>query len=120
MSQLIRVHVKFVDAAGEPWKASGDTVARLFDQDLVRDDLLAEQPVGEDGRVEFTANLADAGSLDSPGETEPDLYVVLERSGREVFRTPVSSDVEFLRVDPVTLTRKSLTVDLGTHEVLAE
>jgi hypothetical protein len=117
MHALVRVVARFVSAReGTPVGGSAYR-ARLFDQDAVADDLLDEQQPAADGTVGFTFDLAAASSLDSPGEIEPDLYVVLLRDGAEVFRSTPAADVTFLGAHPVTGMDVGKTRDLGVFRV---
>lgn len=110
MAQLIRVTARFVDkSTGSP--LAGDYRVKLFDKDVVSDDLLAEASLTSEGTVELLADPRDAG------EAKPDLYLVLEHAGTERHRTPVRKDVDVLARDPVTGQRRNLTVDFGTVEV---
>jgi hypothetical protein len=114
--QFAKVLVHFVDReTGECWKHPGGK-ARLFDSDPAVDDFLGDAPV-VDGTAEILFDLDDARSLDTPRETLPDLYVVLEADGRELLRTPVQQDVNFLARHPKTDQLLELTRDLGTFEV---
>jgi hypothetical protein len=114
----IHVHACFVAADGRP--VSGPSwQARLFDEDRVSDDLLAEAGLDTEGRAAFMFDLSKASSFDSPHEEEPDLYVVLLRDGQEVYRGPVLENVKVLRENPATGFRDGTTVDLGTHVVHA-
>jgi len=91
--------------------------ARLYDKDLVRDDFLGEADIAEDGVAAIIFNLEDAASEDSPLETDPDLYFVVLKNDKVVGKTKVTRDVDFLKRDPVTGMRKSLTQDLGVLEM---
>ena len=42
----------------------------------------------------------DIDSIDSRGETRPDLYFVLWRNGEEIFRSEVFENVDFDAIDP--------------------
>lgn len=114
----IHVRARFVTAderpvGGEGWRAT------LFDKDPVSDDRLAAVDVPASGAVSFMFDLSAASSADSPLEMSPDLYVVLERGGREVLRTPVSQDLPLLQKNKVTGHMDGTTVDLGRFIVSA-
>jgi Zn-finger nucleic acid-binding protein len=95
---------------------SGRYSVKLFDRDLLRDDRLGEPRLDADGRVQFTFDLHDAVSSDSPLERRPDLYLVLYEAGKEIFRTPVFANAEFDRGE-VMGGSAPVTRDLGTFEV---
>ena len=115
--EIARVWARFVDkTSGAP--LSGERYrARLLDQDLLRDDQLGESWLSGVGEAEFMFPLSDFRGLDTLTEDRPDLYVVLLDQGREVFRSAVSRDVDFLSRDPVTGRWNQLTQDLGTFRV---
>lgn len=103
MEQMARVLVRVRDASGAPLAGAAYRV-RLYDQDALYDDFLAERRPDADGCVEFVFDLARAQSLDSPRETRPDLYVTVVRDGDELARSRVERDVDFT---------DGRTVDLG-------
>ena len=61
--------------------------------------------------------MADIYSVDSFGERTPDLYFVVEKDGREVYRTDVFREVDFEGDDPVTGRKKGLTQSFGPFRV---
>lgn len=117
MFQTVRIWARFVSKADGQPLAGSQFSARLFDRDLIFDDRMGEAHLDRNGRAEFTCELADASSFDDLLETKPDLYVVLYENEKELFRSPVVEDVDFLKRDPVTGEKNSLTQDLGTFAV---
>lgn len=107
---LIKVRATFLNTTSAP--LTGVRV-KLFDKDVLQDDVLGEGTPDEHGLVELICNLGDAMSADSPLETKPDLYFVVTEGGKERFRTPVEMNVNFSQVDPVTHEMNARTVDLG-------
>jgi len=91
--------------------------ARLMDQDTLSDDVLAEAVPDSSGNVAFQFNLGLASSVDSPGETQPDLYIQLLLDDVEVFRSDPINDVDFLTPNPVSGLQDGVTQDLGTFEL---
>lgn len=117
MFQMIRIWATFVRKSdGEPLRGDRYSV-QLYDKDLLFDEKMGEARLDERGRAEFSCELADASSLDDLLETKPDLYVVLFEYGKEIFRSPVKKNVDFLKRDPVSNERNQLTQDLGTFRV---
>ncbi len=96
MTVTVLASIHFRD--GRHSDVSGLT-AQLWDQDPISDDLLATGVAKgsyPDFTAEFVFDLSKASSLDSPFETRPDLYVLIEDwNGREVFRSKVHKDVSF-------------------------
>ena len=111
--QLVRIVARLVhEGSGQP-VGGPEYLARLFDDDPVRDDILGECPVTA-GRVEIAFDLERAAGGDTPWETMPDLYLVVLKGGVEIHRTCVVADVDFRVTDPVTREHDELTQDLGT------
>lgn len=116
MSGLYRFVVRFVEkGTGRPVTGRAYR-ARFFDRDLIRDNRLGDSPLDAEGVAGVVVSSAAFKGLDSPGETRPDLYCVLEKDGREVFRTPVRWDIDVSARDPVTKVSER-TIDLGVFEV---
>jgi len=114
---LFKVTGKFVEkATGKPL-SGGEYRAWLYDKDPLSDDKLGEGALDENGQVEITCDLSDVSSWDSPGETHPDLFFILLRHGKEIFRTPVYEDVEPFVTNPFSREKRGIDVFLGTFEV---
>ena len=116
MAELFKVIATFKDEQGKPI-AGSEYVARLLDEDRFFDDKLGESTLDADGNAEFLIAAADVLSFDSAGERTPDLYFVLQRNGREVFRSDVFAEVNFDAIDPVTGRQKGLTRAFGPFVV---
>ena len=74
--------------------------AELWDADPMTDDFLAAGIVEGssylDCTVEFRFDLGAVASFDSPGEVNPDLYVLVEDTrGKQVFRSTIVRDFDF-------------------------
>jgi hypothetical protein len=91
--------------------------ARLWDQDLVSDDMLGEGALDSMGCVTFQFELTLVSSIDSPGEVQPDLYIQILLDGVEVFRTPVKKDVLLIGGGSVDQLRSTNTLDLGEFQL---
>lgn len=116
LESIGRVTARFVRKAdGQPVSGvTGRYVVKVYDRDVFKDDQMGEPRLDADGRVRCTFDLRDAMSRDSPAETKPDIYLVLYEGDREVFRTPVFSDLDFTRKDEAGA---AVTHDLGTFQV---
>jgi len=114
-ARLVRVLARLHGGGGEPPFLR--MKARLMDQDTLSDDVLAEAVPDSSGNVAFQFNLGLASSVDSPGETQPDLYIQVLLDDVEVFRSDSIKDVDFLMPNPVTGLRDSVTQDLGTFQL---
>ena len=118
-SGIFKVIGKFTDSDGNPLTGADYEVA-LLDKDRYFDDKLGTSALGPDGEAEFLITVADILSIDSAGETTPDLYFVVRRDGKEVFRTEVFDEIDFETTDPVTGRAKGLTQAFGPFQVSTE
>jgi hypothetical protein len=115
-SGIFRVIGKFTDEGGEPL-TGGDYEVALRDKDKYFDDKLGTAALSPDGEAEFLFSAADILSIDSAGETTPDLYFVVRKNGKEIFRSEVFAEVDFEGKDPVTGRAKGLTKAFGPFQV---
>ena len=114
-SGIFKVIGKFTDEDGYPL-TGGDYEVALLDEDKYFDDKL-QTGLTPDGEAEFLITIADILSIDSAGETTPDLYFVVRKNGKEVFRSDVFEEVDFEANDPVTGRPKGLTRAFGPFQV---
>lgn len=116
MAGLYRFVVRFVDkASGRPVTGAAYR-CRFFDKDIIHDNRLGESPLDEQGSAGVIVSSAAFKGLDSPGETEPDLYCVLLKDDKPVFKTPVKMNIKVESLNPVT-GRDARTIDLGVFKV---
>ncbi len=115
-SEMFKVIADFKDPNGEPLSGSEYSVT-LMDEDRFFDDKLGASPLSDAGTAEFLVAVADILSLDSSGERTPDLYFVVRRDGKEIFRSDVFAEVDFDVKDPVTGRAKGLTKEFGPFTV---
>lgn len=111
-ADLFKVIATFTDESGAPLTGSDYTVT-VMDDDKYFDDKLGSQVLSPDGTAEFLVTIADILSFDSAGERTPDLYFVVKKGGKEVFRSDVFQEVDFNAKDPVTGRAKGLTKSFG-------
>lgn len=115
-SGIFKVIGKFTDEDGYPLTGDAFEVA-LLDEDRYFDDKLGTSSLSPEGEAEFLVTIADILSVDSAGETTPDLYFVVRKDGKEVFRSEVFAEVDFETKDPVTGRAKGLTRAFGPFAV---
>lgn len=109
----------FQDANGNP--LAGDEYAvKLLDQDRFFDDKLGSSALSPAGAAEFLIFVADIKSIDSPDERTPDIYFVVTKNGKEIFRSEVFAEVNFEAADPVTGRPDGLTQTFGPFQVSDE
>lgn len=115
-SEMFKVIATFTDAHGKPL-AGDEYSVTLLDEDRFFDDKLGESTLRAEGAAEFLVAVADILSFDSSGERTPDLYFVVRKAGKEVFRSAVFDEVDFDVTDPVTGRKKGLTKSFGPFAV---
>jgi hypothetical protein len=115
-SGLYKVIAEFTDSNGKP--LSGDEYAvTLLDEDRYFDDKLGKSTLNANGEAEFLISAVDILSFDSIDERTPDIYFVVRKNGKKVFRSNVFNDVDFEVKDPVTGREQSLTRKFGPFVV---
>ena len=115
-AEMFKVIASFTDESGSPLTGDDYSVV-VMDEDKYFDDKLGSKPLGGDGTAEFLIAVADILSFDSAGERTPDLYFVVMKDGKEVFRSEVLAEVDFDAADPVTGRPKGLTKEFGPFAV---
>ncbi len=120
MSQFAKVYARFLRKSDGKPLFGGHYSVKLYDKDILIDDKLGESRLGDDGRAQLLFDLADVSSSYAPLELKPDLYLTVFEGDREIFRSPVRWNLDFLHRDPVTGQQDDLTQDLGTFEVQCE
>jgi hypothetical protein len=118
MPGLYKVIARFELATGGPLTGAPFRV-KLFDRDPLSDELLGESGLDADGVAEFLINSLDFRSTDSPAETRPDLYFVLEQAGQVVYRSPTFEDVDFEVAEAVTQRQDHRTLAFGPFRIAA-
>jgi len=114
---MVKLIARFVNAHTGKAMVDPDVGARIYDRDPVSDEFLAESRLSADGEAEWLFSLSAAGSLDSPGERRPDIYVELEKAGAVFFQTPVKFNMDFDTRDPVSGESRGQTRFLGVFHV---
>ncbi|MBI5495366.1 MAG: hypothetical protein HY904_10110 [Deltaproteobacteria bacterium] len=116
MARFIRVRATFLDdVTGAPLHGA-HYHARLYDQDVLRDDFLGDAPLSPRGTVEVLFASSSVRSRDSPSETQPDLYLVLYEGTHVRFRTTVQVDVDLPEPNP-GVSEGAARLDLGVFRV---
>ncbi len=117
-TDIYKVVAKFLDAHEAPLTGAAYAVG-LRDKDRFFDDKLGVSTLNSAGEAEFMFAPADILSIDSIGETRPDLYFVVWKDGDEIFRSEVFEDVDFEAADPVTGRKDDLTRYFGPFRINA-
>lgn len=115
-SGIFKVIAKFTDSKGNPI-TNTDLRVKLFDKDRFLDDKLGEATLDSNGEAHFLVFIADILSIDSPDERTPDLYFVLKKDGKEIFRSETFEEVNFETENPVTQRSEAVTQTFGPFVV---
>ena len=111
-AEIFRVIAGFQDSSGNPLTGSEYAIT-LMDEDRFFDGKLDESILDPEGHANFMIATADILSLDSMGERTPDLYFIVKKEGKEIFRTDVIPNVDFDVEDPVTGRTNAITRNFG-------
>ena len=117
MSEVIRVLAKFNHKSNGKPVTGPEYTAKLYDKDILVNDEMGKVHPNSDGGVDIICPLPLTSSFDSPGEEKPDLYFVLLKNGKEIFRSQVFKNVDFLAKDTVSGKLTNLRQDLGTFDI---
>lgn len=115
-SGIFKVIASFQTRDGKPL-TGGEYSVMLHDEDKFFDDKLGTSRLDGEGRAEFIIFVADIISIDSPDERTPDLYFVVYKDGKEIFRTETIHEVDFELRDAVTGRAKGLSKAFGPFSV---
>ncbi len=115
MELLIHVHARFLHRhSALPLNANGGNYkVKLYDKDMISDDLVGEERPDEDGNVKFTIDQKSYRTKDSAFEKRPDFYMVIMDDKNEIFRTPAASNIDYEKTGTFNSTEGE-TIDLGT------
>ena len=116
MEELITIRARLVDRETASPISSDGTFVKLYDKDLLEDDFLGQGQPDQSGNAEITFQSSDFKSMDSPGETRPDLYFVVFKYGKQIFKSKVIAD---LNLDTIHLLEpgKGKIIDLGVFAI---
>ncbi|MCD4650950.1 MAG: hypothetical protein K8S56_04100 [Candidatus Cloacimonetes bacterium] len=108
MDQEIRIIDQFVDkTTGKPITGT-QYWAKVMDKDVFADDFIDAPSLDEEGRIDILSNLIVTG------ETTPDIYFVLLKDKKEIFRSDVFKNTVFMKPErPGEIS----TVDFGVFKV---
>ncbi len=90
LNKKLIVKARFVDRATGAPISGGDYRVKLFDKDIFVDDPMGDDGLDAEGRMLIECDVDDAKINDGLMkffEGNPDLYVILEKESKEVFRS---------------------------------
>ncbi|MFN3939314.1 MAG: hypothetical protein ACK4IY_01925 [Chitinophagales bacterium] len=110
---LIQVSAQFIHReTQEP--LSGDTyLCRLYDADILEDDLLGTSIPDAEGRVHYSIDPKYFRDFDSFLEKLPDLFIEIEKDGAVLFKTPIAKNIQIKDVGDFDFS-KGEALNLGT------
>lgn len=110
---LIQVTAQFIQKEStEP--LMGDTfLCRLYDADLMEDDLLGTATPDAHGKVHYSIDPKFFRDFDSFLEKLPDLFIEIEKDGAIIFKSPIAKNINVKDVGTFSLA-KGEAIDLGT------
>ena len=85
---------------------------KLWDVDVLKDDLIDSKVVSNSGHLEFIFNTSETG------EFKPELQIrIYDLNGHELHRTSINDSISDLNINKVTGFIEVSTIDFGTIEV---
>ena len=106
--KTIKINMRLLTEDGTPLPQG--TEIHVLDEDPLEDDALSQTVVGQDGAVEVFFSISDAWSADTPMESKPDIYVLVESGPHAGFRSKTFKDIE--AVQRINLSTVNTTHDL--------
>jgi hypothetical protein len=111
------VSARFVHPDGRPFTGEHYLV-EIWDQDPFTDDFLGSSPLDANGVASFLCFFKDMQSLETPFETEPDIYFVIKQRKEEIFRTKVFPDVRLLGQEELIDKKGNISIHFGPFVVM--
>lgn len=105
MTAKVNVQIELLDSI------NGFTL-ELWDIDIIKDDLLASQPILKAGHFEFLFE------INRSGEFRPELQLrVVNAEGNEVFKSEINNSLSSLAIDKNTGRIEITTIDFGVIQL---
>ena len=91
---------------------------KLWDEDLFVDDFIGSTTMNDQGHVVFQFPLFERiRSWDSPFEIRPDLYIVVEKDGEEIYKSKVKRNINFHIGEDADPSVFKPSIHLGVYEI---
>lgn len=113
---LLQVYACFIEKSTNKPLTGENVICRLYDSDLLEDDLLATAIPDNKGVVHYRIDPKNYRDFDSFLEKLPDLYIEIESDGEIIFKTPIAKNVNALDDGTFNL-KEGEVVNLGTFLV---
>ena len=115
VKEQITISAKFIDRI-DKMPLSGDYSVKLYDKDVFDDDYLGQSSLDNQGRAQIRFSEDQIRSLDSPLEHHPDLYFVLAKEDKVIYKSNIIKDLHLDQTADFTLSAGKY-YDLGTFVV---
>ena len=113
---LLQVYAQFIEKGTNKPLSGDQIICRLYDKDMLEDDLLGTVIPDASGKVHFSIDPKVYKDFDSFLERFPDLYIEVEAYGEIVFKTPVAKNISAIEKGSFNF-KQGEVVDLGTFLV---
>ena len=109
------VMIRFIAKGNDTPLTATDYTVRLFDKDLVGEDHLGESGLDANGVAKISFSHSAFGEW-SNLEKYPDFYFVLDKAGKEIFKSKLMDDFDIGTIERFKMGEGEV-VDLGTFLV---
>lgn len=114
-NMMLEVKIRFIAKGSDAPLTGSDYKVRLFDKDLVGEDHLGEAGLDGNGIATIKFTHSAFGEWNNL-EKYPDLYFVLNKGGREIFKSEIIDDFD-IDTEGQFRMGEGEVVDLGTFLV---
>lgn len=111
----IEVMIRFIAKGSDTPLTGADYKVKLFDKDLKGDDHLGESGLDHNGVAKISFSHSAFGNWNNL-EQYPDFYFVLDKAGKEIFKSEIMDDFDIETVEQFKMGEGEV-VDLGTYLV---
>ena len=112
---MIEVKIRFIAKGSDEPLTGDDYKVKLYDKDLVGSDRLGESGLDANGVATIKFTHAAFGEWNSL-EKYPDFYFVLDKAGKEIFKSSILDDFDVDSMEQFKMGEGEV-VDLGTFLV---
>lgn len=115
LKEQITISAKFIDHI-DKMPLSSKYLVKLYDKDVFDDDYLGQSLLDNQGRAQIKFSEDQMRSLDSPLERHPDLYFVLTKKDKVIYKSNIIKNLHLDNTADFTLSAGK-HYDLGTFVV---
>ena len=114
-NMMLEVKIRFIAKGSDAPLTGSDYKVKLFDKDLVGEDHLGESGLDDNGVATIKFTHSAFGEWNSL-EKYPDLYFVLDKAGKEIFKSELLEDFDIETMEQFKMGEGEV-VNLGTFLV---